>query len=123
MGLANIECIAHSGDPADLVDRWHTRDVILIDAMRTGTKPSGSMIALEPLLTDFDTVPAATSSHALSLKEALELATILERLPKRLLVIGIEGADFAQGAALSPVVSKAVKPTIQLITQTLQQWE
>jgi hydrogenase maturation protease len=41
--------------------------------------------------------------------EAIELARTLGRLPRRLVVYGIEGASFHPGAPLTPAVADAVK--------------
>ncbi len=50
------------------------------------------------------------STHALGLGEAIELARALGRLPGRLLVYGVEGADFGTGEGLSPAVTAALGP-------------
>jgi hydrogenase maturation protease len=50
-----------------------------------------------------------TSTHALGVPEAIELARALGRLPARLEVYAIEGARFTAGAELSPAVERAVR--------------
>jgi len=49
------------------------------------------------------------TTHQFSVAEAIELARSLQQLPLRLVVYGIEGADFAPGIGLSPAVEEAVK--------------
>ncbi|WP_030664746.1 hydrogenase maturation protease [Streptomyces rimosus] len=49
--------------------------------------------------------PAATSSHGLGLGEAIELSDALGRLPGRLIVFAVEGADSSLGTGLSPAVA------------------
>ena len=48
------------------------------------------------------------STHALGVAEAVELGRALQRLPRSLLVFGIEGKHFDAGAGLSPEVERAV---------------
>ncbi|KOT89942.1 peptidase M52 [Streptomyces sp. NRRL F-5755] len=52
--------------------------------------------------------PAATSSHGLGLGEAVELSDVLGRLPDRLIVFAVEGADASLGTGLSPAVAAVV---------------
>ncbi|WP_053802126.1 hydrogenase maturation protease [Streptomyces rimosus] len=52
--------------------------------------------------------PAATSSHGLGLGEAIELSNVLGRLPDRLLVLAVEGADASLGTGLTPAVAAVV---------------
>jgi hydrogenase maturation protease len=51
-----------------------------------------------------------TSSHGLGLGEAVELARALGRLPSRLVVYAVEGADSSTGPGLSPAIATAVEP-------------
>jgi hydrogenase maturation protease len=56
---------------------------------------------------------SATSTHALGLGDAIELARTLGRLPSRLIVYAIEGARFGAGDALTPAVAAAVETTAE----------
>ena len=51
----------------------------------------------------------SSSTHALGLAEAIEIARSLGRLPTRVRVVGIEGARFDFGRGLSPEVEDAVE--------------
>jgi len=55
------------------------------------------------------------STHGVDLAAALRLAQQLEIIPRQLRVIGVVGADFSRGAALSPAVLAAVPAVIDLI--------
>lgn len=54
--------------------------------------------------------PRTTGLHGLGLGEAVELARVLGRLPGRLAVYAVEGADSALGTGMSPVVEAVVGP-------------
>ena len=105
--------LAHEGDGLALVDAWAgARHVVVVDAAASGAPPGTvhRFDASAPL-------PARalrSSTHALGLAEAVELARALGRLPERLEVYAIEGADFAVGAGLTPAVAAAVEQCVAL---------
>jgi hydrogenase maturation protease len=51
---------------------------------------------------------SSTSTHAVGVAEAIELARTLGRLPGRVIAYGIEGNRFEAGTELSPPVAAAV---------------
>jgi hydrogenase maturation protease len=51
--------------------------------------------------------------------EAIELARTLGELPPRMLVYGVEGADFAAGITLSLVVAGAVDTVVRTLVADL----
>jgi hydrogenase maturation protease len=54
-------------------------------------------------------------THAFGLATAVELARVLGQLPKRLTVVGIEAASFAQGTTLSPEVAASVDDAVAIV--------
>lgn len=89
---------------------------ILIDAARSGKNP-GTIHRL-----DASTGPIAvglfpSSSHALGVSEALELARVLAVLPKTVIVYGIEVGHTEAGQPLSPQVAKALDEVVGLVIQ------
>lgn len=102
-----IEAETRSGEAADLIEAWKgADDVIVVDAVMTGA-PLGTVQAWDgrqPLISN----RAAASTHGLGVAEAIELARVLNRLPTRLQVYGIEGGRFERGAEISPQVQRAV---------------
>jgi hydrogenase maturation protease len=108
-----FEAEAYTGDPLALLDRWSAADdVILIDAVQTGAAP-GTLHIWDGDLPKCST--SAVSSHGFDIAKALEVARILNRLPARLRILGIEGLHFSQTANLSPEVADAVQRTAQEI--------
>ena len=100
--------VAHEGECSPLVDIWTGHhDVVLIDA----AAPAGAPGTVRRFDASRDALPAhsvRSSTHAFGLHEAIELARSLGRLPARVTVYAIEGADFAPGERLSPAVGRAV---------------
>jgi hydrogenase maturation protease len=62
---------------------------------------------------------SCSSTHALGLAEAVELARSLGRLPRRLIAYVVEGERFDVGAPLSPAVANAVDITAERILTEL----
>ena len=97
------------GDASALVDVWTGHDrVALVDAARSGRRPG----TLHAFRADRAPLPAAAllaSTHAFGVHDAIELGRALGRLPARLDVYAVEGADFTAGAPLSPHVARAVE--------------
>ncbi|MFI9615268.1 hydrogenase maturation protease [Streptomyces sp. NPDC052023] len=96
------------GDPARLLGLWENAGLaVVIDAAHAEPPHPGRVhrLALE------DTRPArtsTTSSHGLGLGEAVELSRVLGRLPSRLVVYAVEGADRSLGRGLSAPVAARV---------------
>jgi hydrogenase maturation protease len=99
-----------SGEPIGLVETLDgAHDVTIVDAVFSNAAP-GTVHVFEA---GEEPLPVAlfgsSSTHALGLAEAIEIARSLGRLPTRVRVLGIEGARFEYGRGLSPEVEKAVE--------------
>jgi hydrogenase maturation protease len=106
-----VEVVEHDGEPAALIDVWEGATIAyVIDAVRSDDAP-GTVHRLE-LDGDGGLVipgsPRRDSSHALGLGDAVELARVLDRLPRRLVLVGITGESFELGEGLSMPVQDAI---------------
>lgn len=94
--------------PLALLEVFDAYDsVVVVDAVRSG----GSAGAVTVTRVDEAPLPnrsAAAGTHGLGVAEAVELARALDRLPTRLVVVGVELADVTTGADLTEAVSRAV---------------
>jgi len=107
-GLDSSTVMEHSGEGASLMEAWKGRAaVILIDAVSSGSPP-GTIHRLEPPRQPLPARMFQNSTHAFSLPQAIEMARVLDGLPPRLIVFGIEGQNFQAGTGLSPEVSGAL---------------
>lgn len=98
----------HHGEGTGLIEAWRGADtVVLIDATRSGAAP-GTVQRFDVDDTPLPSEMFRCSSHQFGVAEAVEMARILGRLPRRLVVYGIEGAAFDYGEDLSPEVRRAV---------------
>ncbi|MCX5205788.1 hydrogenase maturation protease [Streptomyces sp. NBC_00237] len=100
-----VEC---DGDPVRLIELWQGADLaVVVDAAHAHPASPGRVHRLE-LDSATPGRPSGTSSHGLGLGEAVELARVLDRLPRRLVVYAVEGADTELGVGLSAAVAAAV---------------
>lgn len=108
-GIAVVEA---RGEAASLIDAWDGTDaVILIDAVYSGSVP-GMLHRLSRRALTRSADLFHRSTHAVSISDAIELAGAMKRLPKRLIVVGIEGEDFRAGYGLSRKVEAAVSSAV-----------
>jgi hydrogenase maturation protease len=113
-GIAIVEA---PGEGASLVDAWDGTDaVILIDAVRSGSVP-GTIHRLPRRALTRSADIFLHSTHAISISDAIELARAMKRLPKRLIVVGIEGEDFRAGLGLSQEVKAAVSSAVDAVLE------
>ena len=114
-GLRKTAVIEHEGDAVDLVQLWAGAQVaVVIDAVRSGMAP-GTIHRVDVTGERIPDHPRRDSSHAVGLADAVELGRALGLLPDRLVVVGIEGADFTPGVGRSPEVAVAVDEVVELV--------
>jgi hydrogenase maturation protease len=111
-----IEVSVHDGEPAGLLDAWRGREtVVVVDAMRSGAPP-GTIRRLdatgEPLP---GWLRGSSSTHALGLREAIELARVLERLPRRLIIYAVEARCVQTGYGLSDPVRARMRRLASMV--------
>jgi len=116
LGIAAEVC---SGESPTLIEAWSGfDDVIVIDAVVTGA-PAGAVHVW-----DGQHPPAfatsAGSTHGFGIAHAIELARVLDCLPARLRVYGIEGKKFEIGSSVSPEVERAVEEVVQRIASQVK---
>jgi hydrogenase maturation protease len=104
----------HEGDPVALIELWRDAGgVIVVDAVRSGAAP-GRIHRLDATAAPLPvSLRTSTSTHAVGLADAIELARALGRLPRRVVVYGIEGKRFAAGTGLTPAVAAAVDAVVE----------
>ena len=91
----------------DLIDLWgHDDEVVIVDAMKSGAPP-GTVTRIDAI-TQRLPKGAFSSTHAFGPAAVVELARTMQRLPRSLIVYGIEASQVDHGAAMSPEVAAAV---------------
>ncbi len=111
--LPGLEVVACAADPQALLEAWSGGDdVTVVDAMRSGAPP-GTVTRFDAARGPLPLEGFRSSTHGLGVAAAVELARALGRLPARLEIVGIEGARWDHGAALSPEVGAALERWIE----------
>jgi hydrogenase maturation protease len=117
-----VEIIACEQEPTRLLDAWQGAEAaILVDAVASGGEPG----TLYRYKASEEPVPARvfhSSTHAFGVGETIELARTLGKLPRDLVVYGIEGQTFESGDVLSASVAAAVGRAVNAVLADLQLW-
>ncbi len=114
--LSRVKLAIARGDVLKVLDLFEGTDTaIMIDAMRSGAAPGhvqrldASDAAVKTQLESF------ASTHTVNLAETIELARALGKLPPRVIIYGVEAADFTLGNGLSPAVEGALEDLLKLV--------
>lgn len=104
-----VEVLPHSGEGASLMHLWEGMDkVVIVDAMKSKRKV-GLVQRFKPHKEKLETGVFRYSSHLFGLAEAVEMARALGKLPKEMIVFGIEGKVFDFDKPMSNAVEKAAQ--------------
>ncbi|MGA8543508.1 MAG: hydrogenase maturation protease [Thermoplasmata archaeon] len=107
--------VLFDGESTDLLDLWTGAGlVVLVDALPPRGEP-GRVRRFEGDLTALISKSPASSTHGLSVGEVWRLGATLGQLPDRIVVFGVEGAEFTPGVGLSPAVARAIDPVAEAI--------
>jgi len=107
------------GDPMDLPELLRGEDAaIVVDAARAGA-PAGTLHRFEVSESGIPAGLRGCSTHALGVGDALEVCRAVGKLPARIVVMGIEGAQFGLGDDLSRPVANAVATVAAAIEREL----
>ena len=117
---AGVVLATRRGDMLALIEDWAGFDAVLcVDAAAPRGRP-GRVERLEPGRGDLMPQTPATSSHALGLAEAVELASALSIAPRELIVYAIEGGDFETGSGMTAAVAAAAQAVAEAIIDEVE---
>ncbi len=116
---AGVRLAQVGGGAPELLDAWEGLDTaVIVDAVLSGGEP-GSVHLLDASWEPLPARVGSASTHGLGLAEALELGRALGRLPRRVVVVGVE-MDHAETAGdLSEAVSAAVDAAAAAVLEQL----
>jgi len=110
-----LRVLAETRGWAGVLDHWTGQDdAIVVDSAQSGCSP-GRVWRFDGLTESIPERLFRTSTHAVGFGEAVGLAGSLGRLPRKLVVFGIEGEAFEPGSGLSPRVEASVEKVVDLI--------
>ena len=104
-------------EPTAILDAWAgTELAVVVDA---AAGPDAVPGRVRRCAVDELADPGVLSSHDLNLAQTYELARVLDRAPRRVVVIGVDAADTGYGAGLSAEVAQAVPEATALVLDEL----
>lgn len=116
-GAAVLEC---DDEPTRLLDAWAGLDlVVIVDAVSSGAA-AGTVHRVEAGEGPLPRELGLASTHAFSVPDALELGRALGRAPRRVVVIGVEGAAFDMGDPVTPAVAAALDEAARAVLAELE---
>jgi len=117
VGAAVLEC---GDEPTRLLDAWTGLDlVVIVDAVSSGAPP-GTVHRVDPGEGPLPRDLGLASTHAFSVTDALELGRALGQAPRRVIVIGVEGAAFGMGDPLTAAVAAALDGVAESVLAELE---
>jgi hydrogenase maturation protease len=117
---AGVRLEESDGEPSNLLQLWAGADLaIVVDAVRTAEGRPGQIHRRQ--LDAAVPAGASASSHRVDLGDAVALAEAVDRMPKALVLYGIEVVDTSFGPGLTPAVEAAAADVAAAILARLQQ--
>jgi hydrogenase maturation protease len=111
-----VQVLEYDGDPAGLLDLWEGADLaVVIDAVQSRDGTVGALHRVEVNAQTGMTFAPAVSSHGFGPGEAVLLGRALGRLPRRLVLYGVEGSRFSLGQRLSSGVEASIAALVDRI--------
>lgn len=117
-----IEFYEHSGEASFLMSLWsenlETSAVFLVDAVFS--QDAIGTIHRFDLQQQTLATELFYSTHAFNLAEAIELARILNQLPKKIILYGITGKNFQIGTKLSAEMPKTIDELVKQMFKEIE---
>jgi hydrogenase maturation protease len=121
-GRVPADVVVHTSEqePSRLIDLWEgASSAVVVDAAASGGEP-GAVHRFDAAASPIPAGVYRSSTHAFGVGDAVELARALGRLPERLVVVGVEGAEFGAGEGLSASVENTVDQVVELVLGELE---
>lgn len=96
-------------------------DLLVIDAVHMAERP-GSVRCFEDEAMDRFLTGRRGSVHEIGLRDALDMARLTGRFPRRRALVGVEPATTELGEELSAEVERGVAPAVLMARGVLQRW-
>jgi hydrogenase maturation protease len=113
-----VAIVESDGEASRLLDAWTDHDLaVVVDAVCSGAEPGTIHVWDGNAEIAHGAPPAGT--HALGLAAATALGRALERLPARLVIVGVEASETGPGHGLSPSVAGAIDGVIDVIERVV----
>jgi hydrogenase maturation protease len=120
LGLVDVQ-VTYCREPVELLDEGLDADiVVVVDAVISGTA-AGTIGVREVDDRFFREWTGTGGTHAVGLGTVVDLARVLGRLPRRLVVVGVEVSAFDTGSGLSERVQASVEEAASTVVALVQE--
>jgi len=114
-----VEVLDCADEPTRLIEPLAGLDVaVIVDAVRSAAAP-GTLHRVEAA-DGLPRDPGLASTHALAVTDALAVARVLDRAPRRVVLIGVEGRAFGMGDPVTPEVEAALDAAVTEVLRALE---
>ncbi|MGZ4725925.1 MAG: hydrogenase maturation protease [Ilumatobacteraceae bacterium] len=118
----SVAVIEADGEPSRLIDAWTDVDLaVVVDGVTSDAKPG--TIHVWQGDADLGRSSRSNGSHSLGLADAIALGRAVQRLPRQLVVVGIEVHETSSGDELSPSVVAKVEQAADLVAGIVTRWK
>lgn len=110
-----VRVVTGAVEPTAILEAWDGADLaVVVDAVG-GDSPG----RVRRCSIDEVAGAEALSSHDLNLAQTYELARVLDRAPRRVVVVSVDAADLGHGEGLSADVARAVPAAVRAVRAEL----
>lgn len=113
--LPDVLVLAGISDPLQLLDLWVAADVTIIVDARVDRDGTPGQVRRHTNLSVIEAVTTTTSSHGLTIAQALSLGAELGRTPRQGIVYTIDAATVDPGTELTPCVAAAIPGVVAAV--------
>jgi hydrogenase maturation protease len=117
----SADLVESDGEPTRLIDSWDGAELaVIVETVRRGDAP-GTVAGIEWDVQQSPPTPHREhGSHSLGILEAIELGRAVERMPRRLRLVGIEPLELGWGEGLSDPVARSIDGAARLVLDYLR---
>lgn len=117
---AGVDVVLCEQEASRMIEALARADAaVVVDATACGAE-AGTLQRFDASCEPLPARAFRSSTHAFGVGEAIELARALGKLPPAVVVVGVEGEEFAAGAGLSARVAAAVESAISTVLAELE---
>jgi hydrogenase maturation protease len=117
----DVEVVEADGEPSRLIDAWTDVDLaVVVDAVRSGAEPGTIHVWRDN--SELAHSAPSTGSHALGVADAIALGGALRRLPRTLVVVGVEVGETSAGHGLAAAVAAKLDDAAHTVCRIVDDW-
>jgi len=115
-GARDLAVREHELETLGLLEAWEGYGAaVIVDAIHSGAR-AGTLYRVDASEQAIPTeMRSSSSTHAVDVAGAIELARTLHRIPARVILHGVEGQRFDAGSGLSEPVRAAIAPLLEAV--------